>query len=74
MKTNISRIFFHFRKFQIEATGISELQLIEDLEILFVSCDEIGSLEECRSLKRLSRKLILLDYYVFFMLKCFSFG
>ena len=42
------------RLFKIETTGVSDLHLLEELEILFVTCDEIASLEECRGLRRLS--------------------
>eukprot|EP01041_Mallomonas_annulata_P009742 gene9742-20259_t len=38
----------------IETTGVSDLQEIETLELLFTTCDEIGSLDECRTLRRLS--------------------
>jgi Leucine-rich repeat (LRR) protein len=42
---------------QIETTGIKELEAIEEIEVLFLTCDEIASLEECSSLK----KLVMID-------------
>ena len=38
----------------IECSGISAVDTIEDLELLFLTCTEIASLDDCRSLKRLS--------------------
>ena len=38
----------------IETTGINQTDTIEELEILFLTCDEISSLQYCRSLKVLS--------------------
>ena len=38
----------------IETTGITQTDTIEELEILFLTCDEISSLQNCRNLKILS--------------------
>ena len=38
----------------IECSGISAVDTIEDLELLFLTCTEIASLDDCRSLKKLS--------------------
>lgn len=38
----------------IETSGISAVETIEDLELLFLTCTEIASLDDCRSLKKLS--------------------
>jgi centrosomal protein CEP97 len=38
----------------IETTGITQTDTIEELEILFLTCDEISSLQYCRNLKALS--------------------
>lgn len=38
----------------VEIVGITDLHNLIDLEILFTTCDEIGALDECINLKRLS--------------------
>ena len=38
----------------VETTGCSALDTIEELEILFLTCNEIASLENCRALRRLA--------------------
>ena len=38
----------------IDTTGITQTNTIEELEILFLTCDEISSLQHCRNLKVLS--------------------
>lgn len=39
---------------QVETTGVENLEDLYDLEILFLTCDEINSLGECMNLKRLA--------------------
>jgi hypothetical protein len=41
---------------QIECTGVQHFETLVDLEILFTSFEEFGSLEGCTHLKRLSCK------------------
>ena len=36
----------------IDTTGVNDLSELENLEILFTACTEIGGLEECSSLRR----------------------
>jgi protein phosphatase 1 regulatory subunit 7 len=62
MKIDKIGIFFYIENifitiFQIETTGVRALETLEEMEILFLSCDEISSLNNCRSL----RKLTMLD-------------
>ena len=44
---------FHFL-IQVETTGSDNLEDLFELEILFLTCDEINSLGECSNLRRLS--------------------
>ncbi len=40
---------------QVDTTGVKALETVVELEVLFSSFDEIGALEHCHNLKKLTR-------------------
>lgn len=41
----------------VDATGVINVEELENIEILFTTCDSIASMERCARLKRLSSKM-----------------
>ncbi len=44
---------------QVDTTGVENLDKLLDLEILFLTFDEVGALEHCSNLRRLSCELTM---------------
>jgi len=40
----------------VDATGVLNVEELENIEILFTTCEAIGSMDRCARLKRLSSK------------------
>ena len=40
----------------MDATGVINVEELDNIEILFTTCDEIGNMHQCVRLRRLSSK------------------
>ena len=53
---------FSLRSVKVDTTGVKNLETLQELEILFLTFDEIASLEHCCNLKKLTRNDF--SYYI----------
>jgi hypothetical protein len=56
----------------VDATGVINVEELENIEILFTTCEAIGSMDRCARLKRLSSKFICTwrDCYILHIIIC----